>query len=64
MSWDETYDLVVVGSGAAGMSAAVRAHDLGLRVLVVEATDQYGGSTAISGGVVWIPDNPQLPARG
>lgn len=64
MSWDHTYDFVVIGSGAAGMAAAIRAHDLGRRVLIVEATDQYGGSTAISGGVVWIPDNPQLPSRG
>jgi len=45
------------------MSAALRAHELGLDVLMVEASDQYGGSTAISGGVVWIPDNPQLPSR-
>jgi 3-oxosteroid 1-dehydrogenase len=58
------FDLIVVGSGAAGLAAATRAHDLGLRVVVLEATDQYGGSTAISGGVVWIPDNPQLPAKG
>jgi 3-oxosteroid 1-dehydrogenase len=64
MTWDQSFDLIVVGSGAAGMSAAIRAHDLGRRVLIVEATDQYGGSTAISGGVVWIPDNPQLPSRG
>lgn len=64
MSWDHTFDLIVIGSGAAGMSAAIRAHDLGRRVVIVEATDQYGGSTAISGGVVWIPDNPQLPSRG
>lgn len=64
MSWDHTYDLVIVGTGAAGMAAALRGHDLGLKVLLLEATDQYGGSTAISGGVVWIPNNSQLPSRG
>ena len=62
--WDESFDLICVGSGAASMAAALRGHDLGLKVLVVEATDQYGGSTAMSGGVVWIPNNPQLPSRG
>ncbi len=62
--WDETFDFVCVGSGAAGMAAAIRAHDLGGRVLIVEASEKYGGSTAISGGVVWIPDNPQMADRG
>lgn len=46
------------------MSAAIRACDLGASVLIVEAADKYGGSTAISGGVVWVPDNAQLPSRG
>lgn len=64
MTWDAEHDVVVVGSGAAGMAAALRAHDLGLDVVVLEATDRYGGSTAISGGVVWIPHNDQLPSRG
>ena len=41
----------------------MRAHDLGAQVLVLEASEKYGGSTAISGGVVWIPDNDQLPDR-
>lgn len=62
--WDATFDLVCVGSGAASLAAAVRCHDLGHAPLVVEATDQYGGSTAISGGVVWIPNNPGMAARG
>ncbi|MDP6934701.1 MAG: FAD-dependent oxidoreductase, partial [Myxococcota bacterium] len=57
-------DFLVVGSGAAGLSAALSADAQGLDVLVVEASEQYGGSTAISGGVVWVPDNPQLPSRG
>lgn len=64
MAWEQEVDLLIVGSGAAGLSAALHAESLGLKILVVEASDRYGGSTAISGGVVWIPDNPQLPSRG
>lgn len=62
--WDEVYDFVCVGSGAAGMAAAIHAHDLHARVLIVEAGEKYGGSTAISGGVVWVPNNPQMVDRG
>ena len=64
MNWDHEVDFVAIGSGAAGMSAAIRAHDQGSRVVLLEASPEYGGSTAISGGVVWIPNNPQLPGRG
>lgn len=52
---DETVDLLIVGSGAASMSAALRAADAGLSVLVVEKQDRFGGSTAVSGGVLWVP---------
>ena len=42
MGWDHSFDLVVVGTGAAGLSAAIRAHDLGRRVVLLEATaEQY-----------------------
>ena len=54
-NWDESYDVVVVGSGASGLSAALTAHFEGLRVLVLEKTDRIGGSSAVSGGAVWIP---------
>ena len=64
MDWDRELDFLVVGSGAAGLSAALRAESLGLETLIVEASPLYGGSTAISGGVVWIPNNPQLPSHG
>ena len=51
------FDVVVVGSGAGGMTAAIRAHDLGLRSIVIEKSDRYGGTSAVSGGAVWIPNN-------
>lgn len=48
-------DFLIVGSGAGAMSAALRMVDQGLSVLVVEKQQRFGGSTAISGGVLWIP---------
>jgi len=53
----ESYDVIVVGSGSAGMMAALRASDLGLSVLVVEKAHKYGGTSATSGGVLWIPNH-------
>jgi predicted RND superfamily exporter protein/succinate dehydrogenase/fumarate reductase flavoprotein subunit len=50
-------DVIVVGSGGGAMLAAIRAADNGLSVLVVEKCAQYGGTTAISGGGIWIPNN-------
>jgi 3-oxosteroid 1-dehydrogenase len=58
------YDVVVVGSGAAGMSAALTAARHGLRTVLVEKAARYGGSTARSGGGVWIPNNEVLRADG
>lgn len=60
MQWDHEVDLLVIGTGAGGMAAALRAHDLGERALLVEASDQYGGSTAMSGGVCWVGNNHHL----
>ena len=60
----QEYDVVVVGSGAAGMTAALTAAHQGLSALViVEKAAHYGGSTARSGGGVWIPNNEALQAR-
>jgi succinate dehydrogenase/fumarate reductase flavoprotein subunit len=56
-------DLLVVGSGAGALSTAVTAAHLGLKVIVAEKAPQYGGTTAWSGGWMWIPRNP-LALRG
>lgn len=51
------YDVVVLGSGAAGLVSAVRAADAGLSVLVAEKAALLGGTTAVGGGVMWAPNN-------
>lgn len=61
MSTNESYDLVVVGSGAAGAMAALRAAHLGLSVLVVEKARKFGGTSATSGGVLWVPNHQLAP---
>ena len=58
------FDVVVAGSGAAGMTAALTAADLGLSVVVVEKAGSFGGSTARSGGGIWAPGNAVLRAAG
>src|SRR4051812_32123772 len=56
---DTTVDLLVVGAGS-GMAAALAAHESGLSVLVVEKSSEVGGSTARSGGALWLPASPVL----
>ncbi len=56
---DSTVDLLVVGSGT-GMAAALAAHERGLSVLIVEKSNYVGGSTARSGGALWLPASPVL----
>jgi succinate dehydrogenase/fumarate reductase flavoprotein subunit len=58
------YDVVVVGTGASGMSAAVTAAHQGLKVLVVEKAPVYGGTTARSGGWLWIPGTHLATEQG
>ena len=58
------HDVIVVGSGAGAMTSAVFLADHGLRVLIVEKSDKYGGTSAISGGGIWIPNNHYFARQG
>ena len=61
---ESSYDLVIVGSGGGSMCAALAARALGKRPVVLEKQSQVGGSTSLSGGVLWIPDNPLMAREG
>jgi 3-oxosteroid 1-dehydrogenase len=63
-SFDASFDVVVVGSGLGGMTAALVGAGEGLETLVIEKMDRYGGSSALSGGGVWVPNNPVLVRAG
>ncbi|MCB2075281.1 MAG: FAD-binding protein [Novosphingobium sp.] len=60
MAFDETFDLVIVGSGCASVTAALAAKSLGGSVVIIEKQALFGGSTAYSGGIAWMPNNPLL----
>jgi succinate dehydrogenase/fumarate reductase flavoprotein subunit len=62
--WDSETDLLVIGAGAAGMTAALVGALEGLRVVLCEKTDMVGGTTATSAGTVWIPGSRQSEAAG
>ncbi|MBI2184637.1 MAG: FAD-binding protein [Thaumarchaeota archaeon] len=62
MSWDKIADIVVIGFGAAGATAAITAHDLGSEVVILEKTDTGGGNTAASGGAFLCPSEPDNAA--
>ncbi|MBI4191149.1 MAG: FAD-dependent oxidoreductase [Betaproteobacteria bacterium] len=63
-AWDEDYELVVLGAGAGGMTAALVSSIEGMRTLLIEKSDQIGGTTARSSGTVWIPNNPEQRRLG
>src|SRR4051794_32831416 len=64
MGPDAEVDVVIAGSGAAGMTAALTAAHLGLSALVIEKAASFGGSTARSGGGIWAPGNAVLRGAG
>ncbi|MFC5745849.1 FAD-binding protein [Actinomadura rugatobispora] len=61
---DRTVDVLVVGSGAGGLTAALAANARGLSTLVVEKAAHFGGSSALSGGGIWAPGAPQQVRAG
>ncbi|MGO8859999.1 MAG: FAD-binding protein [Acidimicrobiales bacterium] len=61
--WDYLTDLLVVGSGG-GLTGAVTAAASGLNVVIAEKSNLVGGSTAMSGGVIWLPNNPLMAEQG
>ncbi len=62
-SWDLECDVLVVGSGGGGLVGAYTAASQGLKTILIESTDKFGGTTAYSGSGMWLPTNPVL-ARG
>ena len=63
-NWDYSTDFLIVGSGAGAMAAAIAAHDLGASTMLVEKSPQYGGSSALSGGGLWVPNNHKMKDHG
>ena len=62
--FDHVVDVLVVGSGGGGMAAALTSHASGLDALVVEKSSYFGGSTALSGGWIWVPGAPAQRREG
>jgi len=62
--WNETKDFVAIGSGGGSMSSSLYLRSIGKETLVLEKTDMFGGSTAMSGGVMWIPYNSLMRRAG
>lgn len=60
----EAFDVVIVGSGGAGMLAGIDAAEHGLSAVVIEKAPYFGGSTSMSGGIVWAPNNSVLRESG
>jgi len=62
--WDLETDVLVVGTGGGALTAAIAAHDMGAKVTVIERSDKVGGTTAISGGGIWVPCNHRMAEKG
>ena len=64
MSAAETFDVVVLGAGIGGLSAALAAHEHGLRPVLIEKSDRIGGTTSDSYGLIWVGDNHLMRQAG
>lgn len=65
LKWDLEADVVVLGSGGAAMTAAISAYDFGAKdVVILEKSGMVGGTTAMSGGMLWIPNNHHQHEEG
>src|ERR1700759_4820024 len=62
--WDPGFDLIFVGSGVGGLASAITAKLAGLRPLLLEKTPLIGGSSVMSGGILWMPNNPLMAREG
>lgn len=62
--WDETFDVVVIGSGFAGLSAAIEARLAGASVCVLEKMRVHGGNSSINGGIMGVPGTPMQKKQG
>lgn len=62
--WDETVDIIVVGSGFAGLAAAIEAKNAGANVIVLEKMAVFGGNSAINGGILTATGCPQQKLHG
>ena len=63
-AWHKSVDVVIVGSGAGGLTAAIAAVDARAETLVIEKSSEYGGTSATSGGGIWIPNSHLAAAAG
>lgn len=61
---EQIYDFVIVGSGGGSTPAALLMHERGKSVLIIEKSEMIGGTSAYSGGVIWVPNNPILNEAG
>ncbi|WNY98480.1 flavocytochrome c [Sulfurospirillum sp. 'SP'] len=64
VKFDEEYDVIVIGSGFAGLAAAAKAAERGYKVLILEKMGRVGGNSAINGGAFAVPMNPDQKAHG
>ena len=62
--FDHSFDVLVIGSGAGGLLSALMAAKNGAKVLVIEKSDVWGGTSATSGGGIWIPNSHLAQAQG